>query len=304
MLKLLAKDEDSNKAIRNIETYYSDNPSIKQLIDSILIETNPKFLKKFFVNFIANAIWIGGKKRSELLENEDIKVPFTLLISPSMRCNLHCTGCYAAKYDKLNGLTYEEVDRIIGEARDLGVHYIIVLGGEPFFVDFMYDIYKKYDDILFTPFTNGTLFNNDIADKLVSLGNVMPMFSLEGFEKETDARRGSGTFNKVMEGMDLLKSRGIPFGVSSATSTNNLKTVTSDEFIDMLVKKGSRMNWYFMYMPVGESPNIDNMLKPAERIELGRLTKKIRSTKPYFTIDFLMMLHMLVVALLANITVI
>lgn len=286
MLKLLAKDEDSNKAIRNIETYYSDNPSIKQLIDSILIETNPKFLKKFFVNFIANAIWIGGKKRSELLENEDIKVPFTLLISPSMRCNLHCTGCYAAKYDKLNGLTYEEVDRIIGEARDLGVHYIIVLGGEPFFVDFMYDIYKKYDDILFTPFTNGTLFNNDIADKLVSLGNVMPMFSLEGFEKETDARRGSGTFNKVMEGMDLLKSRGIPFGVSSATSTNNLKTVTSDEFIDMLVKKGSRMNWYFMYMPVGESPNIDNMLKPAERIELGRLTKKIRSTKPYFTIDF------------------
>lgn len=74
--------------------------------------------------------------------------------------------------------------------------------------------------------------------------------------------------------MDLLKSRGIPFGVSSATSTNNLKTVTSDEFIDMLVKKGSRMNWYFMYMPVGESPNIDNMLKPAERIELGRLTKK------------------------------
>lgn len=286
MLKLLAKDEDSNKAIRNIETYYSDNSSIKQLIDSILIETNPKFLKKFFVNFIANAIWIGGKKRSELLEKEDIKVPFTLLISPSMRCNLHCTGCYAAKYDKLNGLTYEEVDRIIGEARDLGVHYIIVLGGEPFFVDFMYDIYKKYDDILFTPFTNGTLFNNHIADKLVSLSNVMPMFSLEGFEKETDARRGSGTFNKVMEGMDLLKSRGIPFGVSSATSTNNLETVTSDAFIDMLVKKGSRMNWYFMYMPVGESPNIDNMLKPAERIELGRLTKKIRSTKPYFTIDF------------------
>lgn len=284
--KTLSRDESSKKGITNIETYYQEVPCMKQFIDDILTNTNPKFLKKFFVNFLGNAIWIGGEKREKLLKEEDTKIPFVLLISPSMKCNLHCAGCYAAKYDKSTGLTYDKVDKIVGEARDLGIHYIIVLGGEPFFVDFMYDIYKKYDDILFTPFTNGTLFNTSVANKLTSLGNVMPMFSLEGFEKETDARRGKGTFNKVMEGMDLLKMRGIPFGVSSATSTHNMDTVTSDKFIDMLVEKGSKMSWYFMYMPVGESPNIDDMLKPNQRIELGRRTKKIRNTKPYFTIDF------------------
>lgn len=139
---------------------------------------------------------------------------------------------------------------------------------------------------MFVAFTNGTLFNAELADKLQKLGNVVPMFSLEGFEKETDARRGAGTFNKVMEGMDLLRERGILFGVSSATARNNMDTVTSDEFIDMLIKKGSRMSWYFMYMPIGDKPDLNLMLTPEQRIELGKRTNRLRKTKPYFTIDF------------------
>ncbi|MBW6410153.1 radical SAM protein [Clostridium weizhouense] len=286
LITKLSKDEHSKLALESIHSYYNEIPTVKEFVQDILTTVNPKFLKKFFINFLGNAIWSGGEKRKKILLSENTKIPFVLLISPSMKCNLHCNGCYAAKYDKSKGLTYEEVDKIIGEAHDLGIHYIIVLGGEPFFVDFMYDIYKKYNDILFTPFTNGTLITENIADKLSALGNVMPMFSLEGFKEETDLRRGDGTFDMVMAGMDLLKERGIPFGVSSATSTHNMNTVTSNEFIDMLITKGSKMNWYFMYMPVGEGVNLDNMLTPTQRIELGRRTKKIRLTKPYFTIDF------------------
>ena len=47
---------------------------------------------------------------------------------------------------------------------------MIILGGEPFFVDYMYKIYEKYNDVYFTPFTNGTLFNYEVADKLCKLG--------------------------------------------------------------------------------------------------------------------------------------
>jgi MoaA/NifB/PqqE/SkfB family radical SAM enzyme len=220
------------------------------------------------------------------MDKEDTKVPFTILLSPSMRCNLRCSGCYAADYSKDQGLSFEEVDKIVGEARELGIHYMVILGGEPFFVDYMYKIYEKYSDVMFTPFTNGTLFNDEIADRLGKLGNVMPMFSLEGFEKETDSRRGNGVFKKVMNGMDLLKSRGIPFGVSSATTTHNMDIVSSNKFINMLIEKGSRMSWYFIYMPVGEKPNIEDMLKPEQRIELGRRIRNIRLTKPYFAIDF------------------
>jgi MoaA/NifB/PqqE/SkfB family radical SAM enzyme len=282
----LAKDDDSKEGLKNIEDYYNEIPSVKEEIQDILINTNSNCLQKFFKNFLADAIWNGNEKRQKWMDKENTKIPFVILLSPSMRCNLRCSGCYAADYPKDQGLSFEEVDKIVGDARDLGVHYMVILGGEPFFVDYMYKIYEKYDDVMFTPFTNGTLFNDEIADKLMKLGNVMPMFSLEGFEKETDDRRGKGVFKKVMDGMDLLKSRGIPFGVSSATTTHNMETVSSEEFIDMLIQKGSRMSWYFIYMPVGEKPKVEDMLKPEQRIELGRRVRNIRVTKPYFAIDF------------------
>lgn len=286
LIKKLSKDKDSKRGIENVQQYYNEMPSVHEFINNILINKNKNCLKKFFTNFLGNSLWSGIPIRAKWMEKEDTKIPFVLLISPSMRCNKHCTGCYAANYPKDSGLKYEEVDRIVGEARDLGIHFIIVLGGEPFFVDYMWKIYEKYSDIEFVPFTNGSLFTEEVAEKMAKLGNVIPMFSLEGYEKETDARRGKGTFKKVMEGMDLLNSKGIPFGVSSATARNNIDTVTSPEFIDMLIEKGALMSWYFLYMPVGEKPDLNSMLTPEQRIELGRRTRKIRTTKPYFTIDF------------------
>lgn len=137
--------------------------------------------KNFSQIFFANAVWYGMPKREKLFKEDGIKTPFVILISPSMRCNLRCTGCYAANYSKEDDIPYEEVDRIIEEAREIGIYYFIVLGGEPFFNEYMLDIYEKYNDCIFMPFTNGTLFNEKLADKVQKLGNIIPMFSLEGF---------------------------------------------------------------------------------------------------------------------------
>lgn len=284
--KFLAKDKESKKAVLNVEKYYNETPSIKEEIQNILKDTNSNCLQKFFKNFLSNSIWNGVPKRKKIMDKEDIKVPFVILLSPSMRSDLRCTGCYETDYTKKAGLSFEEVDRTVKEARELGVHYIAVLGGDPFLIDYMYKIYEKYDDVMFTPFTNGTLFNEEVGDKLAELGNVIPMFSLEGFEEETDKRRGRGTFSKVMSGMEILKDRGIPFGIFSATSRDNMEVVSSKKFIDMLIRKGSRLSWYFIDMPVGDKPNVDLMLKPEQRIELGRRIRNLRRTQPYFAIDF------------------
>lgn len=288
LVKKGIKDEVTREGIENAEKHYKETPSIQKYVEDILKNTNPNSLKSFFSNFVANAIWYGVPKREKEGEKFNTKIPFTILISPSMRCNLRCKGCYAANYSKEDDIPYKEVDRIIKEARELGIYYIVVLGGEPFFNDYMLDIYKKYNDIFFMPFTNGTLFNNKLADKLAKLGNVMPMFSLEGFKSETDDRRSSGVFDAVMNGMDLLKEKGIPFGVSSATGRYNIDTVTSDKFIDMIIEKGARMIWYFMFMPVGNNPknDINFMLTPNQRLKLGKRTRHIRTNKKIFAIDF------------------
>ncbi|GAA0070432.1 radical SAM protein [Clostridium sardiniense] len=282
------RDDETRNSINEVQRYYEEIPSVHDYIQDILKNTNKNCLSKFFANFVGNATWYGIPKREQQGEKYDTKIPYTILISPSMRCNLRCTGCYAANYSKKDDIPFEEVDRLIKEARDLGIYYIVILGGEPFFNEYMLDIYKKYNDVFFTPFTNGTLFDEELAEKLAELGNVMPMFSLEGFKEETEARRGEGVFDAVMKGMDLLREKGIPFGVSSATAKNNVDVVTSDKYIDMLIEKGTRMIWYFMFMPIGDEPvkDMDLMLTPEQRLKLGKRTREIRMTKKIFPIDF------------------
>lgn len=286
LVKKLTYDEGSKQTIDFVYKMYQTNKPTYDYIQNILQTGDKKCVKKLFTNFFANAIWFGGEKRKQYLTDEDTKIPFVILLSPTMRCNLSCTGCYAATYDKNDDIPYEEVDRIVKEARALGIYYFVILGGEPFLDKVLLDIYEKYNDVIFTPFTNGTLFDDALADRLKTLGNVFPMFSLEGFEKETDARRGAGTFQKVMQSMDLLRERGVFFGVSSAATRSNMDIVSSDEFIDMLTEKGSKLSWYFIYMPVGKEPDVNMMLTPEQRIELGRRVRHIRTEKPYFAIDF------------------
>lgn len=282
------RDEYTAKVIEDVYYHYSNSKEIQDYVVNILKTTNKNCLKKFFKNIVANALWYGVEKRAKVGEEHNMKVPFTILISPSMRCNLKCTGCYAANYSKKDDIPFEEVERLVKEARDMGIYYMVILGGEPFFNKYMLDIYEKYNDVYFMPFTNGTLFNEDLATKLQELGNVMPMFSVEGFATETDSRRGKGIFDQVMKGMDLLREKGIPFGTSSATANNNIDVVTSDEFIDMLSSKGAKMAWYFMFMPVGDNPvnDIQYMLTPEERLKLGKRTREIRSQMKLFPIDF------------------
>ncbi|MCR3761509.1 radical SAM protein [Clostridium felsineum] len=286
-IKMLTKDESSLSQIEFVENYYNNDKCKHEYIQDILKNTDTKCLKKFFSNFFANATWYAGPKRQKYMDEEDTKIPFVMLLSPSMRCPLHCKGCYASSFSKKDDIPPEEVDRIIGEARDLGIYYIIILGGEPFFNDYLLDIYEKYDDIMFTPFTSGLLLNEKIADRLKKCGNVIPMLSIEGFEEDTDARRGKGTYQKVLKAMDMLNERGILFGVSSAVTRTNIKTVLSDEFTDMLIEKGSKMSWYFLFMPVnGEDEDFNMMLTGEQRDYLGRRSREIRANKKYFTIDF------------------
>lgn len=285
-VKKMTKDDDQLRQIAGVEKRYRDNPATQAYIQNILKHTDTKCMKKFFVNFLSNANWYAGAKRKIYLETEDTKIPFVMLISPSMRCNLRCTGCYAGNFKKEDDIPEAEVERLVSEARELGIYWVIVLGGEPFFNKYLLDIYEKYDDMMFTPFTNGTLIDEETADRLQSLGNVFPMISLDGWEEANDIRRGKGIYSKVMHAMDLLDERGVLFGVSTAVSMKNFDDVTSDKFIQMCIDKGSKMSWFFQFMPVGKDPDFDMMLTPEKRRELGRRVSHMRSDMPYFAIDF------------------
>ena len=106
--------------------------------------------------------------------------------------------------------------QVIGEAQDLGIRFIVVSGGEPTIrKDDLMALAKKYDELVFHVFTNGTLIDRETAQEFADIGNLTFAISIEGFEDETDARRGKGVFKKVMQAMDNLREAGVVFGFSA-----------------------------------------------------------------------------------------
>lgn len=121
------------------------------------------------------------------------------------------------------------------------------------------------------------------------VGNLSLSISLEGFERVNDLRRGVGVFDKVMDAMDLLKKYGQLYGTSICYTSKNIRTVTSDEFLDLLIEKGCRFAWYFHYMPVGNDAALDLLPTAQQREYMYRRVREIRGFtggKPIFAMDF------------------
>jgi MoaA/NifB/PqqE/SkfB family radical SAM enzyme len=125
-----------------------------------------------------------------------------------MRCNLNCYGCYAGDYKKSLELSLDEIDSVLNQMKEMGVYFAVISGGEPFYMAGIFEIFKKHSDMAFLAFTHGGLIDEQMVEKLIEVGNVMPAFSLEGYEKETDERRGRAwaISIKSCHAMDLLRN--------------------------------------------------------------------------------------------------
>lgn len=284
-LKVLAPIKQHKEQIEAIKKNIHKD-SYWKLITKILKDSDLNMLNRLGYNFVVNTLLIGVKKSLDTEKKYGVPGLFTILISPTMRCNLRCVGCYAGEYTKKDDLPIDVVDSIITQGKEIGTYLYTILGGEPMIRMDLFDIYKKHSDCAFQVFTNGTLINEEVVKKIKEVGNVMPVLSIEGFEKETDERRGKGVFKKLMESMDLLRENNVPFGFSTTYTKLNAETVTKEEFLDMLIEKGAIWGWYFLYMPVGREPSTELMATPEQRKKLGEFIRWARENKPIWPMDF------------------
>jgi len=251
-----------------------------------LLDLNPKVRRQLVDSLIIKGTLTAPRIRHALERKLGFYPPSTIVISPTMNCPLRCYGCYAAEYKKEDSLTFEEVDRVINEAKELGIHFVVLSGGEPFAWPPIMKTFESQSDVFFLVYTSGMQLDDETVDRLADLGNVCPAISCEGFEEETDRRRGKGAFKKVTRSMERLRDKGVAVSFSATATRRNLDIITSDRFVDHLVEAGCIMGWYFSYMPIGRSPDLDLMPTPEQRVELSRRVKDLRARKPIVLIDF------------------
>ncbi len=249
-------------------------------------ELNPHVRKKFIANFLVNFIVLGRGIRDREEKSRRLHLPNFMVISPTMRCNLHCRGCYAAEYGNQEELSFDELDRILTEAKALGMYFFTFSGGECFIREDLLDLWKKHDDCFFQVYTNGTLLDDAMVEKLVRLGNVAPMVSIEGSRESTDLRRGPGMYDKILSTFSRLRNAGVLFGFSATFTRENAEEIASDDFIEAMIDAGCLVGWFFQYIPTGLEPDISLMAKPEQRAFLHEKVEAWRREKPIFMGDF------------------
>ncbi|MEW6356111.1 MAG: radical SAM protein [Planctomycetota bacterium] len=257
-----------------------------ELARRFLTELNPTVRSKLVRCLFVEGTLLGPKRRHALESELGYYPPSTLVISPSMRCPLRCYGCYAGSYSKEDELTFDDVDTIVRDAKALGMYFLVISGGEPFAWEPLMRILEEHNDVYFLVYTSGLLLDDATVDRLAELGNCCPAISCEGFEEETDKRRGKGAFKKVERAMRRLAKRGVVVSFSATATRHNIDTITSDRFVDYLIDAGCMMGWYFSYMPIGRSPELDLMPTPEQRVQLSRRVKELRAQKAITLIDF------------------
>ncbi len=285
------KDQFTKEQFDMAREFVKDsNGKWMQYAYQIIDEIDSNVLKMTVLNLGFEAMLGGTKKIREMREIYNCNIPWVILMDPTSACNLHCTGCWAAEYGHTLSLSYEDMDRIITEGKEIGVYFYMYTGGEPLVrKDDLIRICEKHKDCEFHAFTNGTLIDDAFCKEMQRVGNLSVSISLEGYEEVNDGRRGAGVFARVMEAMDLMKQHGLLFGTSICYTRANVETVTSDDFLDMIIEKGCRFTWYFHYMPVGNEAVIDLMPTKEQREYMYHRVREIRSSdggKPIFAIDF------------------
>lgn len=157
----------------------------------------------------------------------EYRIPLEVHLDLTYRCNNNCLHCWlripSDSSIQKKELSYNEIRRIVDEARALGVRKWSISGGEPMLREDFYEIFDFITSkaVSYTLNTNGTLITSKIAQLLKRKGNKM--VALYGATAETYDRvtRNPGGYEQLMQGLQYLKEAGADFVVQLVPMKDN-----------------------------------------------------------------------------------
>jgi MoaA/NifB/PqqE/SkfB family radical SAM enzyme len=272
---------------------------IGSILHSIENSIKKKNLKKEVAGYVLK-LW-GNTLTAPVNNSPEVKrfyqkngfnPPWLLVISPGHLCNLKCQDCYASSGTRDSKIEWDILSRLIYDAKKKwGIKLVVFSGGEPFAYRSqekgIMDIARENPDLLFLSFTNGTLIDDGILSELAECKNLTPAFSVEGFREVTDRRRGKGVFDRVLDSMASMRSKGLPFGISVTVNRYNCIDVLEDDFLDFFFNRhGAFYGFYFQYLPIGRNADFDLMPTAEQRVGFyHKIWKQVRKNR-FFLLDF------------------
>ena len=218
---------------------------------------------------------------------QNLRLPLDGHIDLTYRCNNHCRHCWlwlpANLREQKEELTFDEIKRIVDEARSMGCRKWSISGGEPMLrPDFpeIFD-YVTSKAVSYSLNTNGTLITPEMATILKRKGTKM--VALYGATKETydHVTRHPGGFEKVMRGFSYLKEAGAGFIVQLIPMRDNWHEWDEMQELAQSLSSHWRIGAPWLYLSASGDPRVN------EEIRRQRLDPKdvVELDKPDMTYD-------------------
>ena len=144
------------------------------------------------------------------------------------RCNMRCVFCDWWKSD-IPELPTKKALAAIDAVCSLGVSFFDLSGGEPLLRKDLSLLAKRAAShgCLVSMNTNGTLLNESRVSEVSDVFDLI-VVSLDGPKEVHDKIRGvAGAYDKVIEGIRLLKGHGVKVGVNSVATPWNIEILPS-----------------------------------------------------------------------------
>jgi len=176
-------------------------------------------------------------------------------------CNMRCKHCGSISGEsRPDELTTAEALDLCDQLKELGVRRVTLSGGEPLLRQDWHLIAKRLTDnkIITNVISNGWFIDEKIIEMGFNAGIANIVISLDGCEESHDFIRIKGSFQRIMNALDLLKKHGMLVAVSTCINKRNLKELALLK--KLLIEKGVQ-RWQ---LQLGEA--MGNLLKHPEMI--------------------------------------
>ncbi len=250
----------------------------------MLRSTDLRLLWKIGYNFGYKGMRSVERFKARLKEGKTFP-PF-LYISITNGCNLRCQGCWVDVDKPAHMISFEELDRLVRNAKKYGNSFFGILGGEPFLHPDLIRLLKAHPDCYFQIFTNGQMITDEVAAQLRQAGNATPLISVEGSKTVSDERRGrQNVLNHTLLGLEACVRNRLITGVATSACQSNFDDLVREEWVDELIRKGVHYTWFHTYRPVGPVANAQLALRPDQVLKLRRFVVDMRNRKPIGIVD-------------------
>lgn len=211
---------------------------------------------------VSRKLTYGGDKSripQKLVQAAEKPLPVVVWNTTS-KCNLKCIHCYANAGSSSDELSTDEANAFLDDLAGMKIPMLLFSGGEPLLRKDLYELasYISSKGIMCSLSTNGTLIDEDVAQKIKESGISYAGVSIDGKAETNDSFRGvNGAFDKAFQGLLNSKNAGLMTGIRFTVTKYNLDDVP--HIIDLLAENDIPRFCLYHLVPSGRADLKDDI---------------------------------------------